>query len=285
MSLTETARAKINLTLTVRGQRADGYHEIESLVAFAAFGDILSLEPGGETSLKTDGPFSAALGPDNLVLRAARAWEVARGGVNCGAFNLAKYIPVAAGLGGGSADAGAALRLLARAFPGRVKDAGIAKIAASLGADVPVCLASRPAMMRGTGERLSFLSRFPAVAVLMVNPGVGVATREVFAALDAPSPGRGTIEADAVPDLRSVDDLVTYMESAGNDLEAAALRIAPVIGQVRDKIAGTKGCLAAAMSGSGATCFGLYRDAGEAQAGAQEICRSQPDWWVQASML
>lgn len=284
MAPTETAHAKINLTLRVRGRRADGYHELESLVAFADFGDTLSLEPGGETSLETDGPFAAALDAGNLVLRAARMWEEEVTGVCCGAFHLTKRIPVAAGLGGGSADAGAALRLLARAFPAHADDGAAARIAGELGADVPVCLASRPALMRGAGERLSFLSHFPAVAMLMVNPGVAVATGEGFALLDAPALDAGG-EAEGAPDLPAIGDLVEFMRARGNDLEAPAMRIAPAIGEAKAAIARTPGCLVAAMSGSGATCFGLYRDAREAQTAGRQISRSHPEWWVRAAAL
>jgi len=283
-ALQETARAKINLTLRVRGRRPDGYHEIESLVAFAAFGDTLTLEPARETSLALEGPFAGSLDADNLVLRAAREWEKARGGISCGAFRLTKRIPVAAGLGGGSADAGAALRLLDRAFPGRVEEQRIAEMAKALGADVPVCLASRPAIMTGSGERLAFVSSLPELGVLFVNPGVGVSTSKVFAELDAARIDEETGDISP-PDLASLDGLLAYMVSAGNDLEAPALRIAPEIGAVKQAIAATPGCVAAAMSGSGATCFGLYASEGEARNSAGLIAKDHPAWWVQACVL
>lgn len=283
-ALTETARAKINLTLKVRGRRADGYHEIEGLVAFAAFGDTLSLAPGGETSIALEGPFAGALDADNLVLRAARTWERAQGGLCCGAFQLTKRIPVAAGLGGGSADAAAALRLLRRAFPGRIDDKAVRDMAAELGADVPACLASRPAMMTGAGERLAFLPSFPELGVLLVNPCIAAPTADVFAMLDAPALAGETREI-APPEFGRVEDLLAYMAAAGNALEAAALRIAPQIAAVKQALAATRGCLTAAMSGSGATCFGLYEKEEQARDAEETVARSHPDWWVQASVL
>lgn len=282
----ETARAKVNLTLKVRGKRADGYHELESLVAFATFGDELSLTAASDTSLEIGGPLASDVdaGPDNLVLRASRLWQEVRGSAGAGAFRLIKRIPVAAGLGGGSADAAAALRLLDRCYPGRGGQP-LSEIAAAVGADVPACLASRPAIMRGRGERLAFLPRFPAVSVLLVNPRVAVPTGQVFTLLDASPVAATTAEEQEPPALTSLAEVARFIEAAGNDLELPAMRIAPVIGEVREMLAETQGCLAAGMSGSGATCFGLYTSDDEALRAAEAISQARSGWWVQPSVL
>lgn len=283
--LTETAPAKINLTLRVLGRRCDGYHEIESLVAFATTGDTLSLAPGDGVTLETDGPFAGALGPGNLVLQAAervrRVWPEAR----AGSFHLTKNLPVAAGIGGGSSDAAAALRLLVQANPAIDMGDQISRIAARLGADVTACLTPRAAMMRGIGERLEPFDSFPAAAIVLANPGAALATADVFNALGAPPPPEHFSPSSGVPAIGTLEALIACITASGNDLEAPAMRLAPVIDEVKAALAATRGCLAAALSGSGATCFGLFKTQAEARAAVVLVSQAHPDWWVKASVL
>lgn len=285
MLLNETARAKINLTLRVLGRRGDGYHDIESLVAFADIADTLSLRPGEGLTLRANGPFAGAIGGCNLVLRASAMVIEQWPGARAGAFHLVKELPVAAGIGGGSADAAAALRLLERANRGVVSRAGLARIAAGLGADVPVCLQSRAAVIRGIGELVTPLDAFPPVAAVLVNPGVELPTGDVFAALklaDLPAGGVPPAELQA---FESAEALAACVAATGNDLEAPATTLAPVIGQIKSAVAELPGCLVAGLSGSGATCFGLFASPGEAQAGAASLASRQPVWWVRPTML
>lgn len=285
MLFTETAFAKINLTLKVLGKRADGYHELESLVAFAQVGDTLTLTPGKAAHLSVDGPFAGALNEDNLVLKAAELvhaqWPQAAGG----AFHLTKTLPVAAGIGGGSADAAAALRLLAAAYSAQVDSGALPALAVALGADVSVCLASRAAMMRGIGEQLTPIDGFCEAAVLLVNPGIPVATGAVFAELGASTLGEPVRAKSDNPSFATVERLAAFVSETGNDLETPARAIAPVIGKVISRLAGTSGCLASGLSGSGATCFGLFASPDEAQSARQDISAAQPDWWVKAAAL
>lgn len=285
MLFTETAFAKINLTLKVLGKRSDSYHELESLVAFAQIGDTLTLQPGQATQLSVDGPFAGALNQDNLVLRAAELvhaqWPQAFGG----AFHLTKILPVAAGIGGGSADAAAALRLLAAAYPAQVDSDALPALAVALGADVPVCLASRAAMMRGIGEQLTPIDEFCDAAVLLINPGIPVATEAVFTERGARKFGVPVCAKSDNPSFATVEQLAAFIGETGNDLEAPARAIAPVIGEVKSQLAGTWGCLASGLSGSGATCFGLFASLDDAQSAEQDISAAQPDWWVKAAAL
>jgi 4-diphosphocytidyl-2-C-methyl-D-erythritol kinase len=282
-SLTEKAPAKINLTLRVRGRRADGYHELESLVAFADLADTLSLQPGGDTALGISGPFAAACGPagDNLVVKAAAALGERVAGMKTGRFQLDKHIPVAGGVGGGSADAAAALRLLARANGLSPGDARLAAAAKSVGADVPVCLDPRPRIMRGAGEQLSAPIALPALAALLVNPGVPLPTRDVFAAFGgvvaAPR------EMSEVP--RDRDALIGFLDAYGNDLTQAAMTRAPVIGDVLNALRNVPGVRLVRMSGSGPTCFALFDTAAEATAGAARLSATQANWWVHAGNI
>ena len=279
--LTEPAPAKLNLALHVLGRRADGYHLLDSLVVFAGVGDVLRAEPAGGLSLSVTGPFAAALGgaEDNLVLRAARALAQAGGIPAGGHMTLTKNLPVASGIGGGSADAAAALRLLARLWRLDLPAAGLARLALRLGADVPVCLASRPARMGGVGEVLSDAPALPPCGLVLVNPGVAVATPEVFRAraagfshpLDLPSPG----QSGAWPDAAALAAALARMR---NDLETPALALRPVIGDVLAALRALPGCLLARMSGSGATCFALLSDAQAAAAAAVAVTR--PGWWA-----
>ncbi|MGX1740861.1 4-(cytidine 5'-diphospho)-2-C-methyl-D-erythritol kinase [Bosea sp. NPDC055353] len=286
--LTTRARAKVNLDLRVLGRRADGYHELESLVAFAGVGDTLSLDPGADLSLTLAGPRSEGLAVDdgNLVLRAARALAVARPGLRLGRFHLVKRLPVASGIGGGSADAAAALRLLARLNGIAPGDPVLREVATQVGADVSVCLDSRARLMAGIGEKLGPVLRLPPLFAVLVNPGVGVETVAVFRALGL-KPGEAVSEARghnlAVP--ASASDLLGQLATTSNDLAAPAQRGAPVIGEVLDRLAALPGCRLARMSGSGATCFALFDDCASSAAAAKALQRERPGWWVKPTLL
>jgi 4-diphosphocytidyl-2-C-methyl-D-erythritol kinase len=282
--LTEFAPAKVNLTLHVLGRRADGYHEIESLVAFADIGDRLTFAPGDTLALGVSGPTAQAAGAtdDNLVLKAARALAERVEGLRLGRFTLEKRLPVAAGLGGGSSDAAAALRLLARENGIALDDPRLMAAAQATGADVPVCVDPRARMMRGIGEILSDPVALPELPAVLVNPGVAVPTKDVFKALAAPplsSSDRSedflTIDADAAA-------LVSILSARRNDLETPAIKLQSVIADALTALQ-ESGCLLARMSGSGATCFGLFGSVAAAADVAQRMQVDHPGWWVQAT--
>src|SRR5215468_6800857 len=231
----EKAPAKVNLTLRVLGRRADGYHDIESLVAFAGVGDALTFTPSGALALAVGGPTAAAAGDvaDNLVLKAARALGERVEGLKLGRFTLSKRLPVAAGLGGGSADAAAALRLLARANRLAPDDARLAQAARATGADVPVCLDPRPRLMRGIGEILSAPLPLPRLPALLVNPSVAVPTKIAFSGWrPSANPARSSEAASALANIRSGQQLIDWLTSEANDLEASAIALAPAIAEV-----------------------------------------------------
>jgi len=285
--LVENAPAKVNLTLRVVGRRSDGYHEIESLVAFAGVGDRLSLSRGKELSLVVRGPSAAQAGDgaDNLVLKAARALAERIPNVGCGAFELDKSLPVAAGLGGGSADAAAALRLLARANGLAGDDPLLYAAARATGADVPVCLDPQPRLMRGIGEVLSETLRLPSLQAVLVNPGVTLATKAVFAAWVPGTSPATPADVAAITKLTTREQVLQFLLTQSNDLEAAAIALAPAIGDVLVALRALDGCRLARMSGSGATCFALFASAVEAIAAAELVHRECPQWWVRASAL
>lgn len=277
-SETRLARAKINLCLHVTGQRADGYHLLDSLVVFADLGDRITCAPDDRLTLTVTGPQGAGLsaGDDNLVLRAARAFGAGRGA----RITLDKHLPLASGIGGGSADAAATLQALASLWSAPLPDAASVL---RLGADVPVCLAGRPCRMQGVGEVISALSSMlPAAHLVLVNPGVQVPTPAVFAALtrrdNAPLP-------DTLPKPGDVAALSAFLRQQRNDLEPAAIALAPVIGQARQAIGAQPGCLLARMSGSGATVFGLFGDPLSAAAAVAAIRQAHPGWWVEAAAI
>ncbi|WP_306227244.1 4-(cytidine 5'-diphospho)-2-C-methyl-D-erythritol kinase [Bosea beijingensis] len=288
LPLTTRARAKVNLDLRVLGRRADGYHELESLVAFAGGGDTLSLDPGAPLSLTLAGPRSEGLMADdhNLVLRAARSLAAARPGLRLGRFHLVKRLPVASGIGGGSADAAAALRLLARLNGIAASDPILLEVAAGIGADVPVCLDSRARLMAGIGEKLGPVLKLPPLFAVLVNPGVGVETVAVFRALGLEA-GEMVCEARAqnlaAPTSRA--ELLGYLEGTGNDLAAPAQRVAPVIDEVVERLVALPDCRLARMSGSGATCFALFDDCVASAAAAKALRRERPHWWVTPTLL
>ena len=282
MAYVEFAPAKVNLTLRVLGRRTDGYHEIDSLVVFADVGDALSLVPGPSLGLDVEGPGAAAIVGENIVVRTARMAAESRPGLRLGRFMLRKVLPVAAGIGGGSSNAAAALRLVAAANPDAIDAVTLAGIAARIGADVPVCLSARLSRMRGLGERVERLPAIAPLAAVLVNPGVPLATRQVFAALAAPSLLCQPPDTLAGTDRPAI--LATVAEG-GNDLEPTARRLLPVIGDVLAALAQGSECRIARMSGSGPTCYGLYGSMVSAAAAARRIAVAQPLWWVRATAL
>jgi 4-diphosphocytidyl-2-C-methyl-D-erythritol kinase len=278
--LASFAPAKVNLTLRVTGRRSDGYHLLDSLVVFAGVGDRLTVAPEAALSLTVTGPFGAGLAaePDNLVLRAARALATAAGILPRGALTLEKNLPVASGIGGGSADAAAALRLLARLWGLSPPEGMLEALALGLGADVPVCLARRPVRMAGIGEVLAPVPALPPLGIVLVNPGVACSTAAIFRA--RATAGAGFSAADALPPaalFATPASLAAALAASGNDLEAPAITVAPAIASVLTALRAQPDCLLARMSGSGATCFGLFSDA----AAAARAARALPGegWW------
>jgi 4-diphosphocytidyl-2-C-methyl-D-erythritol kinase len=291
-ALRDSARAKVNLTLRVVGRRVDGYHDLESVVAFADCADTLVLDVGGELALTTSGPRAQECGEasDNLVIKAARLLGERVEGLKVGAFALDKHLPVAAGIGGGSADAAAALRLLAQANGLAADDARLIEVARLTGADVPVCLESRACMMTGVGETLTPLA-LPRLPCVMINPRVPVATKDVFKELGLRNGELRVGIADVLkapkwPDQDAATDAWIKALAAGvNDLEAPAIKVEPVIGEVLSALGALDGVRLARMSGSGATCFALFDDDATAQQAAQSIASAHPQWWVHAGAL
>ena len=287
--LTTKAPAKINLTLHVLGRRAeDGYHALESLVAFADVADTLTLEPGDALSLDATGPTAGTAGPpeDNLVLRAAKALAARVPDLRLGVFRLDKRLPVAAGIGGGSSDAAAALRLLAELNDLALDHPALVAAARATGADVPVCFDPRARMMRGAGEEIGPPLGLAALPAVLVNPGVPVATAPVFKALGL-AVGR-TLPGAAHPEIAKsldADGLLAAIAPARNDLEAPALAVAPAIGDALAALRDRPGCRLARMSGSGATVFAILSDEAAAEDAARAIREAQPDWWVEPTLL
>ena len=270
-ALSALAPAKINLFLLVTGRRADGYHLLDSLVVFAGAHDQLSAKAADEISLTFGGAFGPSLAAeaDNLVMRAARGLAAAAG-IRAGArLHLGKNLPIASGIGGGSSDAAAALRLLSRLWGVAVPEG----LAATLGADVPVCLDPVPRRMRGIGESLSPAPRLPPCGMVLVNPGLALPTASVFRAR------RAGFSAEAVLPEGWLDTaaLVSWLGGWGNDLEAPAIALCPPIKQVLAALRAQPGCRLARMSGSGATCFGLFDTPALAKAAASAL--TQPSWW------
>mgnify|MGYP003644693300 CR=1 FL=1 len=282
--LLEKAPAKINLSLVVRGRRYDGYHELNSLVAFADCGDVVSVREADDLRLDLAGPFAKELSADdtNLVLQAIRRFDDYLGVKTTGHFTLEKNLPVASGIGGGSADAAATLRLLRRLHGREVEQHALASLGLCIGADVPVCLDARPAMMWGKGELIERMEALPGFWFVLINPGVAVSTAAVFAALNAPS----LVEKQAgptVPQFADVTALAQWLDAHGNDMERAAMKIAPAIFDAATALAATRDCRVARMSGSGATCFGIYDDEKSARAAEAALRIVHPNWWVVAA--
>jgi 4-diphosphocytidyl-2-C-methyl-D-erythritol kinase len=291
----EFAPAKINLTLRIGRKRPDGYHDLKSLVVFAQIGDTLRLTRGPTLGLDVDGPTATLAGPaaDNLVLKAARALQAQIADLRVGHFHLTKSIPVAAGLGGGSSDAAAALRLLARLNDLPAQDSRVMAAARSTGADVPVCLDPQPRIMRGIGEVLSGALALPALHAVLVNPGVPVPTGAVFAALArsrtgaAPAgidddPASQCLEAGGEPSCAALMDALL---ASSNDLEAPAIALFPAVTESLAALRALASCRLARMSGSGGTCFGLFATANDAKDAAAALRHDHPGWWVQNTVL
>jgi 4-diphosphocytidyl-2-C-methyl-D-erythritol kinase len=282
------APAKINLTLRVIGRRADGYHELESLVAFAGLCDWLGFEPSAGLELEVFGPRALEAGPvdRNLVLHAARALAAQIPGSASGRFRLFKRLPAAAGLGGGSADAAAALRLLADQAGLSLDDPRLRASARETGADVLACLCPRARMMWGIGDQLGPAVPLPKIFALLVNPRVEAPTPKVFAALGL-APG-SNLESSARSSLAPGTDRAAVLESLSqsrNDLEGAAMRVAPAIAVVLERLSQVPGAKLTRMSGSGATCFALFSDRRSAAAARRILAADHPDWWVEATSL
>lgn len=277
-----TAPAKVNLYLKVTGRRDDGYHLLDMLVVFASIGDTIAARPADGLSLGIGGPFAPTLdadGGENLVLTAARLLAEALGRAPDVALHLVKRLPVASGIGGGSSDAAATLRLLGRLWS--ADPATLDTLALRLGADVPVCLRATPTRVGGIGEQLGPVPPVPPLAIVLVNPGVPLSTPLVFKTRRGPfSPPVGSYPAWA-----SAAALADWLRPLGNDLAAPAIAIVPAIGPVLDAIAATPDCLLARLSGSGATCFGLYATQAQAEAAARSIQARDPGWWVRAGTV
>ena len=295
----ERAPAKINLTLRILRRRPDGYHDIESLVAFAGVADNLRLAPGPKLVLAVRGPMAAAVGPveDNLVVRSACALAERVAGLKSGRFALSKRLPVAAGLGGGSSDAAAALRLLARANRLAHDDPRLMQAARATGADVPVCLDpkvskglrrsldGKPRIMRGIGDILSKPIELPRLAVVLINPGTMVPTKDVFRSLRVRDSSTTAASVVGTACSGDVHEFIAQVAGFGNDLEVPAMELAPVIADVLAALRSLPGCGLARMSGSGATCFGLFESHRRAAAGAAKLRAEHASWWVRATML
>jgi len=281
--LTVLAPAKINLYLHVTGRRDDGYHLLDSLVAFADIGDRITASPAARWSLAVEGPEAAALaglGDDNLVMRAAYRFAALTGESRGAALRLEKRLPTAAGIGGGSADAAATLRVLAALWGHAVDDTTMA-LAAELGADVPACLAGRPVWVGGIGERIEAAPGLPELGIVLANPRIALSTPAVFRARTGPFGGPARF--DPVP--RDPGTLVELLAPRRSDLTEAALASVPEIGAVLDRLAALPGALIARMSGSGATCFALFGDRAGAVAAGAVLSAAAAGWWSAAGAL
>lgn len=277
------APAKVNLILHVGDSRADGYHELQSIMAFADIGDDLTVARGEGLSLAVEGPFADALKgeADNIVLKAARALA-ARAGLAANAkITLVKNLPVSSGLGGGSTDAAAALRGLCKLWQVNLIEADLQAMAMSLGSDVPVCLKGRPCWVEGIGEKLNVIPIFPTLHVVLANPAVAVSTAQAYRTLKV----RSGIAREHPATFRDANALIGFLETANNDLEEPASAIAPVVLDVLAAFCAEESTLLARMSGSGATCFGLYGSPEAARETAVRIAAEHPGWWVKAAKL
>lgn len=288
MAIRERGRAKVNLTLTVRGRRADGYHELDSLVAFADVGDELVLHPGETGALVVEGPFASAIDGDNLVTTALHLAREAEPRLVVGRIRLVKNLPVAAGLGGGSADAAAALRAVMAANPHLVSGIDWRAIAARLGADVPACLESRPVLMSGIGDRLVPIAPFPPVSVVLANPMVRVPaakTAAVFRRLTLPAGRAPDDPPRGAPGWPTVSALLDDLRPRSNDLEAAAAALMPECETVQRALAALPGARLVRLSGSGPTAFAIFDGRIEAERAAEQLKMSRPGWWIVAATL
>lgn len=281
-TLLEKAPAKINLTLRVLKRRADGYHELESLVAFADITDTLTLQPGEKDGLEIIGPFAGKSGAagDNLVLKARAELGARVAGLKGGRFRLEKNIPVAAGLGGGSADAAAALRLLARINSVAFDDPRLLSAAIAVGADVPVCLDSCARIMRGIGESLSDPIYLPTLPAVLINPLVALETRAVFGKFAGPGSQNGIVDVPL-----EMDALIEFLKQHDNDLTSAARACASVVGDMLDTLRALPRVRLVRMSGSGPTCFALFGSQDDAATATERLKPQRKDWWIQSTTI
>ncbi|MCS6622713.1 4-(cytidine 5'-diphospho)-2-C-methyl-D-erythritol kinase [Roseibacterium beibuensis] len=280
------APAKVNLFLHVGPVDGDGYHPLASLVAFADVGDRVTITPADRLSLTVEGPFAAGLeGPgDNLILRALRALGQAAGiGEPPLAVTLDKRLPIAAGLGGGSSDAGAALKLARELLGLTLSDDALADIAAAIGADGPMCLHARAAWAEGRGDRLSFEPRLPPLPALLINPGVASPTGEVYRAFDTGSPAAA--DRPSPPAVWDTVAVIDWLAAQRNDLQAAAVARAPAIGEAIAAAGDLPGARLVRMSGSGATVFALFETPEAAAAAARRLTTDRPQWWITPANL
>lgn len=285
-ALRDIGRAKINLTLEVLRRRSDGFHELKSLVAFANFGDALELLPAEGLALDVTGPFAASIGGGNLILEAAQAAREKLPGLKLGRFRLNKTLPVAAGLGGGSADAAAALRLIARANDGLMPRALWAELATKLGSDVSVCLKSRPALITGRGEKVEPVTGFPACGVILANPGEALATQAVYAALHAgPAAALPSRHGEILDFRRDLSRLVAYALPRANALEVPAVSLVPKIKDLLAALGALEDVRLVRLSGSGPTCFALVATEDDAKRGAAHLAAKYPNWWIASGAL
>jgi 4-diphosphocytidyl-2-C-methyl-D-erythritol kinase len=287
LSLAALAPAKVNLTLRILGRRADGYHELDSLVVFAGCGDHLTFDARPSLDLTVSGPTAGQAGAvaDNLVLRAAKALADKVPGLTVGRFTLTKELPAGAGLGGGSADAAAALRLLAEANGLALDDPRMVAVVRATGADVPVCLDSRPRVMRGIGDILSAPLALPKLGIIIVHPGIAMPTPPVFKALGLAPGERCAAGEPSGPVPQEREALLAWLAGERNDLEPPAVGIAPAIKDVIRAIAALPGCRLARMSGSGSACFGLFDTEEAAAAAVRGLAGGYPGWWARAASI
>ena len=282
------APAKVNLTLHILGRRDDGWHELDSVVAFAGVGDRLGFDPGPALDLIVEGPTAAAAGAigDNLILRAARELRDRAPGLRLGRFHLRKRLPVAAGLGGGSSDAAAALRALAAENGLALDDPRVLAAARATGSDVPVCLDPRARMMRGLGELVGPALRLPPLFAVLANPGVAVATPSVFARLGLARGAPSGLGASPEPSPGAErGSTLALLQQGRNDMQAGACALAPAISEALAALASAPGAVLARMSGSGATCFALFEDCRAAARAGHALRRAHPGWWVKPTLL
>lgn len=281
--LSALAPAKINLALHITGQRDDGYHLLDSLIVFANVGDTVSVEQADKLALEIDGPYAHCLGvkQDNLALRAAQLLSAAVGKNSGALIQLTKNLPIGGGIGGGSADAAATLKLLQQLWEAQISNTALTELALQLGADVPVCLSETSAHVQGIGEQITPLNNIPQMHLVLVYPNIAVSSSGVYQ--------RGiTTYSSALPsytEWQSVEKCITYLSSCTNDLTENAISIAPVIGGVLELISKQEDCLLARMSGSGSTCFGIFTTDDAAASATRNIQASHPDWWVKVAQL
>lgn len=285
-SICEAARAKVNLTLHMKGKRRDGYHELESLVVFADVSDELVFTPASEDRLGLEGPFAGLVDGENLVLKAKRAFASWLGVTVSGDFLLKKNIPVAAGLGGGSSDAAATIRALLKAYDRDEDTKTFIRQSAAIGADVPVCLQNSAAWMCGLGERVTPVSGLTPLPALLVNPGIKLSTAAVFKTLNAkPLQPEEAGDPPSFPGWRNPQEAAVWLNEGRNDLEAPAIALEPAVKKVLDALRRLDDCMLSRLSGSGPTCFGIFLSQDAAAEAAGEMRRSYPNWWVQATTL